>query len=190
MIKKWIQKLTKKTFSTDQHTLLKEIVKELPHFPEFLQKRFAIDPKNIPWELNLKEFSELFQLPPPQIIYMEAQLEKLMSKIEKVKPSDAKKLLEMNRDVRVIDSREEWEIRSGKLPNAEWLTPQLLNEILQSENKKKPILVYCHFGVKSLDMACRLAQSGFEKVYLLQGGIDAWSNDVDPTLPRYTGAYC
>jgi rhodanese-related sulfurtransferase len=48
-----------------------------------------------------------------------------------------------------------------------------------------PVVVYCHHGVRSLKAAYFLAQSGLENVASLDGGIDAWSLQIDPGVPRY-----
>jgi rhodanese-related sulfurtransferase len=50
--------------------------------------------------------------------------------------------------------------------------------------KTRPIVVYCHHGVRSLYGAEFLAQLGYQTTSL-RGGLDAWSLHVDPTLPRY-----
>jgi rhodanese-related sulfurtransferase len=48
-----------------------------------------------------------------------------------------------------------------------------------------PIVVYCHHGVRSQMGAQALAARGYAEVYSLAGGIDAWSIEVDPAVPRY-----
>lgn len=48
-----------------------------------------------------------------------------------------------------------------------------------------PLIVMCHHGVRSLHVAHYLAQRGFEDVANLQGGIDRWSTEIDPAVPRY-----
>ena len=48
----------------------------------------------------------------------------------------------------------------------------------------RPVVVYCHHGVRSLDGAAYLIAKGLEAVSL-RGGIDLYSRQVDPTLPRY-----
>lgn len=50
---------------------------------------------------------------------------------------------------------------------------------------KKPILVYCHHGVRSMAVANWLVSQGIENVLNLDGGIDAWSTAVDPKVPQY-----
>lgn len=48
-----------------------------------------------------------------------------------------------------------------------------------------PVVVYCHHGVRSQHGAMALVQGGLTDVYSLHGGIDAWSCEVDPNVPRY-----
>ncbi|MEW4570014.1 rhodanese-like domain-containing protein [Tautonia sp. JC769] len=49
----------------------------------------------------------------------------------------------------------------------------------------RPLVIYCHHGVRSLATARWLAAQGLEDVVNLEGGIDAWSLTIDPTVPRY-----
>ena len=51
--------------------------------------------------------------------------------------------------------------------------------------KAKPIIVHCHHGVRSLRVTHWLRERGFAAVSSMQGGIDAWSTDVDKSVPRY-----
>ena len=48
-----------------------------------------------------------------------------------------------------------------------------------------PIVVYCHHGIRSLHTAMHLADAGFETLYNLQGGIDAWAAQIDENMARY-----
>ena len=54
-----------------------------------------------------------------------------------------------------------------------------------SELQHQTVVVYCHHGVRSLRVAQWLSSNGFSDVYNMAGGIDRWSLDVDPQLPRY-----
>jgi rhodanese-related sulfurtransferase len=47
------------------------------------------------------------------------------------------------------------------------------------------ILVYCHHGMRSLRVTAFLREKGFQKVQSIKGGIDAWSREIDPMVPRY-----
>lgn len=62
--------------------------------------------------------------------------------------------------------------------------PERLEEI-QAIQGGSPLVVYCHHGVRSLQVAGWLAQQGLAGLVNLEGGIDAWSTAVDPSLPRY-----
>lgn len=84
-------------------------------------------------------------------------------------------------DVREDDEREVARIEpSLHIPMGE--LPRRLSE-LPSE---RTIIVYCHHGSRSQMVGAFLEQEGFRSVINLQGGIDAWAADVDPTMARYT----
>ncbi len=59
--------------------------------------------------------------------------------------------------------------------------PSRLSEL----NPEKPIVVHCHSGGRSRVAAEFLMEHGFKNVCNLRGGITAWSNEIDPTLPKY-----
>jgi rhodanese-related sulfurtransferase len=52
--------------------------------------------------------------------------------------------------------------------------------------RDRRVIVYCHHGGRSLMVASYLSGQGFEDLANLDGGIDAWSRQVDPSVPRYT----
>ncbi|MBL8950613.1 MAG: hypothetical protein JNK82_07550 [Myxococcaceae bacterium] len=72
------------------------------------------------------------------------------------------------------------------------ITPSLLLPLHEIEeraeeldgHKGRPIVVYCHLGVRSLDGAAYLSSLGHDAVSLA-GGIEAWSCEIDPKVPRY-----
>jgi rhodanese-related sulfurtransferase len=51
--------------------------------------------------------------------------------------------------------------------------------------RDKPIIVHCHHGVRSLRVTHFLRDKGFSQAQSMKGGIDAWSVEVDPSVPRY-----
>lgn len=89
----------------------------------------------------------------------------------------------------LLDVREPWEaaLASIQAPSgAARLMP--MGEIPQrfaELDPAQPIVVYCHHGMRSLQVVAFLERQGFESVYNLAGGIDAWSVEVDPSVPRY-----
>ena len=48
-----------------------------------------------------------------------------------------------------------------------------------------PIVFHCHHGIRTQEAAQQLLREGFRNVYNLEGGIDAWSRNIDPTVARY-----
>jgi rhodanese-related sulfurtransferase len=82
-----------------------------------------------------------------------------------------------------VRTREEWE--TVKLPDSHLFTQELMQEILTNESKTDLLVIHDHKGARSMDAAAFFQGHGFENVKSLRGGIDAWSAEVDSTLPRY-----
>ncbi|HKQ58768.1 MAG TPA: molybdopterin-synthase adenylyltransferase MoeB [Candidatus Eisenbacteria bacterium] len=85
----------------------------------------------------------------------------------------------------LIDVREphEWEI--SRLPGATLMPLNTLPARLAELDTSREIVLQCHHGQRSMRALEFLRQSGFRKLKNLRGGIDAWSKDVDPSVPRY-----
>jgi adenylyltransferase/sulfurtransferase len=93
--------------------------------------------------------------------------------------------LEAGERLTLLDVREPFEheiaqIEGGKLIPLGQL-PNRLDELQRADR----IAVFCHAGVRSAHAARLLHRAGFDQVYNVDGGIDAWSRDVDPAVPRY-----
>jgi monothiol glutaredoxin len=56
---------------------------------------------------------------------------------------------------------------------------------LENLDKNSTLVFYCHHGIRSQQAAQRFVDEGFTNVFNLSGGIDAWSQQVEPNLPRY-----
>src|SRR5437868_14793066 len=86
----------------------------------------------------------------------------------------------------LLDCREPWEHQTARIEVAVLM---LMNDIParahQELDPEAHIVVYCHHGVRSLNVTSWLRQQGFEKVQSMRGGIDAWSRSVDPKVPIY-----
>ncbi len=94
-------------------------------------------------------------------------------------------MLERKEKFELIDVRSEAEHRLMRLEGARLATRQLVEEIFNGWAKETPLVLYDHFGRSGLDAARVLAQRGFTRARALRGGIDAWSQEVDPLFPRY-----
>lgn len=105
--------------------------------------------------------------------------------IESLTPLAAKDFLVQHPDAIVLDVREDDELAICRLSGSLHI-PMNLIPIRQNELPDDvPIVVVCHHGVRSLNVAHYLAHLGFEQLYNLSGGIDAWARDIDPTMARY-----
>ena len=85
----------------------------------------------------------------------------------------------------VLDVREPWEYEICRLPGARLVPSGDLERQIGTLDRDREILVYCHRGTRSADVARRLIAAGFSRVSHLEGGIDRWSVDVDASVPRY-----
>ena len=89
----------------------------------------------------------------------------------------------------VLDVREPWEVQAASLALDGAPTRCIpMNEVpgrLAELDPAQPVLSLCHHGMRSLQVANYLMQSGFTEVVNLQGGIDAWSQQVDRSVPLY-----
>jgi rhodanese-related sulfurtransferase len=102
-----------------------------------------------------------------------------------ISPEDlSRRLQEPNPPVIVdVRAREEWD--AVHIEGSEFLTQELMQEIMTAWPKDREIVFLCHHGVRSLDATSYFSGHGFSNVKSLLGGIDAWSVQVDPSLPRY-----
>ena len=86
---------------------------------------------------------------------------------------------------KLLDVRQPEEQAIVKLNGSLPVTQELAQEILSTWPKDAPILCYCHHGIRSLEAASYFIGHGFTNVRSLAGGIDAWAERIDPSLPRY-----
>jgi rhodanese-related sulfurtransferase len=87
----------------------------------------------------------------------------------------------------LLDVRQPWENQLAALPGSK-LIPlnQLVTRFREIECPAGvPLVAYCHHGIRSQSAAEILENLGFTDVYSLAGGIDSWSVEVDPRVPRY-----
>lgn len=103
-----------------------------------------------------------------------------------ISPQELKKKLDAKEKLVVLDVREPAEIDIAHL-NGTKLIPMgdVPARAHQELDPEQHIVVMCHHGVRSANVAVWLQQQGFEKVQSLQGGIDRWSREIDPKVPTY-----
>ena len=85
----------------------------------------------------------------------------------------------------VLDVREPWEVRLCALPDSTMIPMGQIPAALEQLDKEQEIVVLCHHGIRSNQVAYFLHHYGFNKLYNLQGGIDAWARDIDSQMTKY-----
>ena len=89
-------------------------------------------------------------------------------------------------DVQIIDVREPHEYEIARLPNTRLIPLKQVVSRAAEIDPARPTVVHCKGGVRSLQAIQALRESGYKGTLInLQGGILAWSNDVDPSVPKY-----
>lgn len=101
-----------------------------------------------------------------------------------VEPKDVKAWLDAKEDFSFIDVRtpEEWQL--ARIPQAELLDYNDPGRYMGLPKERK-IVFSCKSGMRSLDVAAYFVGHGFRNVYSMRGGIEAWSAQVDRSIPRY-----
>lgn len=103
-----------------------------------------------------------------------------------IAPRDVKAKLAASEEFTLLDVREPWEYEIAKIAGAKLIpmgdVPSRAHKELDPDEY---IVVVCHHGVRSMNVTVWLRQQGFEKAQSMRGGIDAWSKQVDPTMPMY-----
>ena len=103
-----------------------------------------------------------------------------------ITPQQVKQRLDAGERLRLIDVREPSELQQARIEGADLIpmgtVPQALGLF---ENEDAPIVVLCHHGVRSLRVVSWLREQGVENCVSLEGGIDRWSREIDPSVPRY-----
>ena len=106
--------------------------------------------------------------------------------MEEITPAELKQRLDKGDDIQIVDVREDNEVAIGRIPNSIHIP---LGQILGRMNEIDPnreTVVHCKMGGRSSRAIEALQRSGFQgKLVNLKGGILRWSDEVDPSVPKY-----
>lgn len=102
-----------------------------------------------------------------------------------ISPKELKARLDKGDTLVLLDVREQWEYDIAKLTNSVLIPLGTLPHSIGKLDRNSEIIAICHHGMRSADATNFLLQQGFPNVKNLVGGIDAWSAQVDGTVPRY-----
>ena len=98
---------------------------------------------------------------------------------------ELKRKTETREAFELIDVREPFEYEIARIDGAKLIPLGEIADRTDELQREQPIVVHCHSGKRSAQAVRLLQQRGFSNVYNLEGGIDAWSEQIDPTVPKY-----
>jgi sulfur-carrier protein adenylyltransferase/sulfurtransferase len=106
--------------------------------------------------------------------------------MEEITATELKQRLDNGDDIQIVDVREDNEVATARIPNSVHIR---LAEVLNRMNEIDPnreTVVHCKMGGRSARAIEALQRSGFKgKLINLKGGITGWSDEVDPSVPKY-----
>lgn len=106
-----------------------------------------------------------------------------------VTPQEVKQHLDAGKNLLLIDVREPWENATASINGAKLIplgdVPANLAAFEAGEDDTDGVIIFCHRGMRSLDAAVWLRQHGVENAKSMTGGIERWSTEIDPSVPRY-----
>jgi rhodanese-related sulfurtransferase len=85
----------------------------------------------------------------------------------------------------MLDVREPWEWQLARIEGVKHLPMGQIPAAVDDLDKTRPTVIICHHGTRSLQVVAFLQRQGFTNLHNLQGGIDAWSREIDPTVALY-----
>lgn len=85
----------------------------------------------------------------------------------------------------ILDVREEWELKLCALPGTLHIPMGRIPDRIEELDPHAETVVVCHHGIRSQRVIGFLESQGFTRLSNLQGGVDAWARDIDPTMHKY-----
>jgi adenylyltransferase/sulfurtransferase len=101
-----------------------------------------------------------------------------------ITPREVKERLDRGDALLLVDCRQEWEHQLCRIEGAKLVPLNALPHALDAFDGAEEVVVYCHHGRRSLDAVVYLRQQGVNARSMM-GGIERWSAEIDPTVPRY-----
>ena len=103
-----------------------------------------------------------------------------------ISPQEVKQRLDSGEKIRLVDVRETFEFQQAHIEGSELIPMRTVPAALATfEDEKAAIIVFCHHGMRSLQVVSWLREQGVELCSSMEGGIDRWSLEIDPSVPRY-----
>ena len=103
-----------------------------------------------------------------------------------IDPNEVKRRLDAGEKIRMVDVREPFEHQQAHIEGADLIPMRSVPQSLESLRAGTGLLVlFCHHGMRSLQVTQWLRRQGLEDCASMAGGIDRWSLEIDPAVPRY-----
>jgi rhodanese-related sulfurtransferase len=85
----------------------------------------------------------------------------------------------------LLDVREPWEYQTCRIEGSTLAPMNTIPARVRELDPETETVVICHHGARSQQVALFLERNGFSNLYNLQGGVNAWANQIEPAMPRY-----
>ena len=102
-----------------------------------------------------------------------------------VAPGEVKDMLARGEKLFFVDVREKWEYDTTHIEGSVLIPLREIPANLARLEAASELVLFCHHGIRSLDAAAWLRSQGVEGARSMSGGIDLWSTEIDPNVPRY-----
>ena len=106
--------------------------------------------------------------------------------MDEITPAELKQRLDNGDDIQIVDVREDNEVAIGRIPNSIHIPLGQILSRMKDIDPSRETVVHCKMGGRSSRAIEALQRSGFQgKLINLKGGILRWSDEVDPSVPKY-----
>jgi rhodanese-related sulfurtransferase len=102
-----------------------------------------------------------------------------------ITPREVKNMMDRGEKFLFVDVREKWEFETSWIENAVLVPMREIPSNLAKFEEADNIVLFCHHGIRSLDAAAWLRSQDIPGAKSMAGGIDRWSAEIDPKVPRY-----
>jgi adenylyltransferase/sulfurtransferase len=102
-----------------------------------------------------------------------------------IAPGEVQARLARGEKFAFVDVREKWEYDAAHIEGSTLIPLREIPANLPLLQAAGEIIFFCHHGIRSLDAAAWLQSQGVEGARSMSGGIDRWSTEIDPGVPRY-----
>ncbi|MCA1659408.1 MAG: ThiF family adenylyltransferase, partial [Verrucomicrobiaceae bacterium] len=118
-------------------------------------------------------------------LFCGTQAEPQPASIPEISVAELKRKLDARAPLQLIDVREPHEYEIARIDGAKLIPLGELRERLSEIDARREVVVHCHSGMRSARAVQLMQEAGFTRAANLAGGIDAWSEEIDPAVPRY-----